>query len=277
MRTKLEKSIGKHDIFTTNKKQITQNCVPIVGKNIKNYRSFHSFHLSENSLNSNSSHNFRSLQYVGKVIDGFFDNTNGQLVVGTEQNVLAAINTRVGSIEWRRIFEKGDRGTIQFVGQLPSESYNARNAQKIAVTVTGTTLSLVRGWNLKTGDLAWEWTFNNPNAAKPKTEHWFLTESLLFRVVMAHGSSSLDVTSYDVRTGIVDTDKNVAIQSNECQFSKTFVICLSNGKVVATNIVSGESKIVAESSSAPRVLQVNRAIFHIFCSAGFAYEIVSIV
>lgn len=179
--------------------------------------------------------------------------------MATDQNVVAALNTKTGEINWRRILENEDRGFIQFFELIPDT-----DSANIAVIVTGTTVKLVRGWNCKTGNLAWEWTFNQQSTLDNKTEHWFISRSTLFYAALNKESSALEIASHDIRSGAIQSDKTVAIKSNghgSCHFSKAYLICSSRGNVEATNIINGQTTTVAASSLSPRLLQVNLKFF----------------
>lgn len=188
------------------------------------------------------------------MLSGQIDSGNQQFVVATEQNVLAALSIKTGDILWRRILENGERGQIQFFQLTPDT-----DAGNLALTVTGTTIKLVRGWNCKTGNIAWEWMANQQATGVDQTEHWFLSRSFLIYAVLNRESSNLEITAYDIRSGEIQTERKLAVKSNghgSCHFSKDFLICSARGNVESINIVSGTAKTVAESSSSPRLFQV---------------------
>lgn len=219
----------------------------------------------------------RNKQYVGEVIDGFFDDRYQQLIVGTKQNVLATINVESGQISWRRILEKGNRGSIQFVGPIIEENPNAlrvsdsKEAERYAITVTGTTFVLVRSWNIKTGNLAWEWTFNNSTATNDEKAHWLLSKSILYHVSLISESSSLEISSYNVKTGYLNSNKIIQIpvpanQIQNCDFIKSFLVCSTNTEVVAIDLINGSEKVIAKTSARANVVNVG-ILFNLFLSS----------
>lgn len=203
------------------------------------------------------------------MIHGFYDDRIGHLVVGTEENVIAALNVDNGDIIWRRVLENGDRGLIQYLQFLSEDSFNTNSLRvsgrqepdRFMVTVTGNTFTLVRVWNIRTGNLAWEW-----NIQIPKTKsHWFSTPSTLYH--MHFKSSNIEITAYDIKTGQIETPtRQISIDSTDshnCDFVQSFFICSISGKVTAMDLLTGSKKTVAESSTPYKVVNVSLKPFAI--------------
>lgn len=180
------------------------------------------------------------------------------MIVGTEENVIAALNVENGKIEWRRVLEKGDRGSIQYIFPViesaSSNSLRVSNGQemdKFVATVTGTSFVLIRGWNVENSNLAWEWsaTFNEGTQA-----YWFYAQTKLYRVQQNWMAGNLEIMAYDLKTGylIDSTPTKIPIipsQEQNCDFVQNYLVCSINGEVTAINLVSGTKNVVGKSDS----------------------------
>ena len=85
--------------------------------------------------------------YLGKVKFSFFDvstHSSKRLFVGTESNVVAALNSRTGSIIWRQVLEEKE-------GKLDSLLY--RDNTLISSSNAG---KFIRSWDTSNGALLWE-------------------------------------------------------------------------------------------------------------------------
>lgn len=85
--------------------------------------------------------------YLGKVKFSFFDvstHSSKRLFVGTESNVVAALNSRTGSIIWRQVLEEKE-------GKLDSLLY--RDNILISSSNAG---KFIRSWDTSNGALLWE-------------------------------------------------------------------------------------------------------------------------
>ncbi|XP_014675376.1 PREDICTED: ER membrane protein complex subunit 1-like [Priapulus caudatus] len=85
---------------------------------------------------------------IGKVKYALFDHSthsSKRIVVATEENVIAALNSKTGAILWRHVFEKTSVGIVHAL-------YNVGND---VVTLTGGG-NIIRSWNSATGVLHWE-------------------------------------------------------------------------------------------------------------------------
>lgn len=94
-------------------------------------------------------------QYIGKIKFSYIDPSIGgsqKFVVATEENVLACLSTRTGSIIWRQILENGENGVV-----------DAMSEDGDLITINGGG-QFIRSWDPNTGVLLWETSF--PNAPK---------------------------------------------------------------------------------------------------------------
>lgn len=194
-------------------------------------------------------------------------------MVATEENVLAALNVDNGEILWRRILEKDERGTIHLLQALNEDSSanslrvsGRQEPDRYAFTVTGTNFVLVRGWNIRSGNLAWEWTVSPNTAASGEQLHWFYSQSMLYHVAPAWSKSIVEVTAYNLKQNsygqqTATATKRIPIptsQPNSCQFVKSYLVCSSSDEVVSVDLVTGASKTVVKSNSQVEAVDVCR-------------------
>lgn len=223
-------------------------------------RPFHRFIWFVNTI-------FRSNNFVGKVIDGFLDDRFAQMYVSTEENVLAALSADSGAIVWRQVLERGDRGTIKYLHLIDDETTNVnsvrlnnkRDDDGSLITVTGTNLILVRGWNVRTGNLAWEWTIIPKN---PVDSHWFYEKSTLFQVVVSWETSTAEVFEYNARTGqlvqsVASSISLRSLQAPKCDFIKSYLVCSLNNEVKSIDLRTGTSTSLAKTGVRQRPVPVS--------------------
>ncbi|GFT10422.1 ER membrane protein complex subunit 1 [Nephila pilipes] len=95
-------------------------------------------------------------QYIGKVKFAYIDpaiSGSQKFIVATEENVIACLSTRTGSIIWRQVLEQGDAGII-----------DAMSEDGDLITINGGG-QFIRSWDPNTGVLQWETSFPNiPNS-----------------------------------------------------------------------------------------------------------------
>ncbi|XP_029994937.1 ER membrane protein complex subunit 1 isoform X2 [Sphaeramia orbicularis] len=87
-------------------------------------------------------------QYVGKVRFAHFDThvqSSKKVVVATEKNVFAALNTRTGELFWRHVDKTGSEGNI--------DALLLQGADAVLVVGNG---RLLRSWEVNIGGLNWE-------------------------------------------------------------------------------------------------------------------------
>ncbi|XP_068727259.1 ER membrane protein complex subunit 1-like [Montipora capricornis] len=85
--------------------------------------------------------------YLGKVKFSFFDvssHSSKRLFVGTESNVIAALNSRTGSIIWRQVLEEKE-GKLDALLYRDNTLISSLNAGKF-----------IRSWDTSNGALLWE-------------------------------------------------------------------------------------------------------------------------
>lgn len=211
---------------------------------------------------------YRAKHYVGKLVDGFYDENLGHLLVGTKENVIAALNVENGDIVWRRVLENGDRGSIQLLQSLNDDHITSNSLRvsgrqepdRFMVTVTGTNFVLVRVWNTRTGNLGWEWSFQ-PIIISNDKSHWFATVTTLYHIQTNWNKASIEITAYNLKTGIVETTTREVLlgssQKQNCDFVQSFLVCTVGAEVIAIDLMLVSKKVLANSITKHTVVQVN--------------------
>ncbi|XP_031634273.1 ER membrane protein complex subunit 1 isoform X2 [Contarinia nasturtii] len=206
-------------------------------------------------------------RYVGKVIGGFYDEILGHLLVGTEENVIASLNIDNGDIIWRRVLEKNDRGSIQFVSILYEDFSPPSNGRRITgpeedkdrwmVAVTGTSYILVRVWNTRTGNLGREWSLT-PEQPADEDSHWFVVNSKIYHVRPTWKKSSIEVTGYNLKTGFLEvSEPMILIETNrkeDCVFVDSFMVCVYGDEIAVTELINFQKKVLVKSKTLPIVV-----------------------
>nr|XP_022904767.1 ER membrane protein complex subunit 1 [Onthophagus taurus] len=169
--------------------------------------------------------------YVGKIKFAHFDSVK-RIIVGTEENVIAALNLKNGQIFWRNVLE--DTNQIEFL-----------HVDKEVISVSGNQNTYyVRGWDLNSGVLLWEWVLH----PEKDNGRWFIHGRNLIHVV-AVLNSHVEVSEYDVQSG-----KNKGVSSRlstpwindlkRCGLAETYFVCLSsddsNGQIYYIDLTPGE-------------------------------------
>lgn len=103
--------------------------------------------------------------YLGKVKFSYFDvstHSSKRLFVGTESNVIAAINSRTGSIIWRQVLEEKE-GMLDTLLYRDNTLISSSNAGKF-----------IRSWDTTNGALLWESTGKSTSSLKKQQSSPFL-------------------------------------------------------------------------------------------------------
>lgn len=219
----------------------------------------------------------RTKRYVGILQHGILDERSNQVYISTTENVLASLNADTGTIIWRQILERGDRGTINFLNLVSDlsdadeygvERANRRPEDSTLLTVTGTNaLYLVRGWNARSGNLAWEWT---TTLSTPKADiYWYKELNTLYAVAITWGIQ-IETTYYQYKTGqqlLKGQQISISGVSKEsCVISLPYVICADQHSAISIDVTSGLSHELVSNpqSQTLQVVQVSRILIVIF-------------
>ncbi|XP_035220797.1 ER membrane protein complex subunit 1-like [Stegodyphus dumicola] len=163
-------------------------------------------------------------QYIGKIKFAYIDpavSGTHKFIVSTEENVLACLSTRTGSIIWRQVLEKGKVGKI-----------NAMSEEGDLITVSGGG-QFIRSWDSTTGVLEWETSF--PNLQKNDAQLYFHIDSqakdIIKVEIIPKQYFKVSVYSY-TRASLktLDVDRPSWLDENsKCRFSSSvFFLCVDS-------------------------------------------------
>lgn len=161
--------------------------------------------------------------HVGNVKFAEFDMVSSikKVFVATEENVIAALNLKSGSIMWRQVLEKNEHGKIHFMN-ITSDAI---------VTVSGNNPFNVRGWDLNGGFLLWDWSIPHSSLAKSSGgDEWLISESDSKIHHIAISVPEITTTPYDLVTGSPFDSSAVSLpltsKGSRCVVSSPFVACV---------------------------------------------------
>ncbi|XP_050532938.1 ER membrane protein complex subunit 1 isoform X2 [Daktulosphaira vitifoliae] len=176
--------------------------------------------------------------YVGEIKFSTIDTdaTTKRVYVATKSNVVASMTIDTGDIVWRQILEKGPDGNIQLLHPTKSK----------IITVSGTNIIKVRGWDVKDGHLNLEWSIEAENVL-----YWFVFNGLLHKVYTSDNIISVD--TYYLETGT----KGKSTYTYPVHWFTGYDRCaLSTGSLACLS-VSGELSIVTLTKATKDQLIVN--------------------
>lgn len=204
---------------------------------------------TSNSISIVSS--YRTLENIGEIITAQFytSDYNTRIFVATKENVLAALCPRTGKLLWRRILEKGPRGSVRFfhIENEVSSSAVARTTHPSGViTVTGHAPAIVRGWSPATGNVEWEWSVMPVQQERAEDALWFFHSTYLYHVIPVWGSH-LEVTKYLATTGQSrgTTARITApwIQDAKCTLAASNFVCLDKNQLIWLDLTEDTPQI----------------------------------
>jgi ER membrane protein complex subunit 1 len=203
---------------------------------------------------------------LGKVKFAHFDSvTADKAIVATEENVIAAVSCKDGEILWRKILETdSSRGEVKFLhvtGLSSSKSVVRGNEDSFGViSVSGSNPVLFRGWDLKTGNLAFEWSLtpltDNDNA------QYFVKDTKIYHVLPVW-RSHIELTEYQASTGQQETSttrKFTAgwITPESCLQSGEFFACITKNQLLVLDLLAGENNLRTKTLEAEGQIQAVR-------------------
>lgn len=186
---------------------------------------------------------------MGEIRDGgFYGPSPEQLIVTTEENVLAALNTKTGDLLWRKVLEKGDRGSIRLL-HIPNNWERPATEEEL-ITVSGSSPALVRGWNARTGNIEWEWTLTPTTPLAATNAIWFYDTLYLYHVVPVFGSH-IELTAYFASTGqqVKSTTTRIAaawITQESCVLASTVYACAVKGQVIGIDLIAESNELLSK-------------------------------
>jgi hypothetical protein len=200
--------------------------------------------------------NFRRQSYVGKIKYGYLDPiTAERAIVGTEDNVIASISCKNGEINWRRVLEEKPRGELKYLYM----NQNTKNVMSQTgggnplelISVSGTNPALIRGWDISTGNLAWEWNLMPLDLERADDALWFFNEVSIYHVLPIW-NSHLELTEYHASSGQQmksSTSKISAswITKDKCVLSKSYFACLVKNQLLVIDLTSEGTNVKTQT------------------------------
>lgn len=190
---------------------------------------------------------------MGAIRDGaFYGATADQIIVATDENVLAALNAKTGGIAWRKVLEKGDRGSIRLL-HVPTNWERSGGADEELITVSGSSPALIRGWTARTGNIEWEWTLTPTSPLAAANALWFYDTLYLYHVVPVFGSH-LELTAYFASTGqqVKQTTTRIAaawIADESCVLAGSVYACVVKSQVVGIDLIADSNELLTKPLS----------------------------
>lgn len=204
---------------------------------------------------------FRRRKFVGKVKFAFFDAPNAErTIVATEENVLAAISSKNGDILWRKVFEtENSRGEIKFL-HVTRDSRNEVSVDQDPydiITVSGFNPIQFRGWDVNTGNLAWEWSIIPTSADKTEDSQYFVKDSSIYHVLPVW-NSHIELTEYHVSTGQQSkaiTSKITAgwLTKERCVLSAQYFACVVKDQLLVLDLLANSNNVQTKSLENPSI------------------------
>ncbi|XP_049962865.1 ER membrane protein complex subunit 1 isoform X2 [Schistocerca serialis cubense] len=177
--------------------------------------------------------------YVGKLKFAEFDVNLSlrRIFVATEENVVAALNSKSGQILWRQVLEKGGQGDIHFLGVDGSA----------VVTVSGDKVLTLRGWDQNAGYLLWEWPLPlQLSLDRLKVSKWFVNSGNLYHVE-PEAQKQVTVTVFKLVTGAKFGGSKLQSpwlgDDSRCAVTSTYLACVGavDGRVYSSNLMLSEA------------------------------------
>lgn len=131
-----------------------------------------------------------------------------RLIVSTEENVIASLDTTNGDVQWRQVLENSPRGQLKLMQMLVDDSapktavrHQSSRSPYDILTVQGHSPAIVRGWNAITGNLEFEWSLVPLQSETAEDSFWFHGNDMNLYHVIPNFGSHLEVTAYIANSG----------------------------------------------------------------------------
>lgn len=204
--------------------------------------------------------NFRRQRFIGKIKFASFDSISAdKAIVVTEENVLAALSSKSGDILWRKVLETDDaRGDVKFM-HVTKDSKNVVSQTSEGdpfgiITVSGNNPVLFRGWDITTGNLAWEWSLT-PISENSEASQYFFKDNNIYHVLPVW-NSHLEITEYHASSGQAGdgtTSKITAgwITKEKCVLNSNYFACLVKDQLIVLDLLASQNNIRSKALDVP--------------------------
>lgn len=180
-------------------------------------------------------------RYVGAVkFVNFGVSSGGNIIVATQSNVLASLNSRTGKIVWRKLLEEDQRGSVQ-----------ALSLRGNAVIVTGDSNPILRSF-LPTGALNFETKL--PFTAPPgvrSTQHFIDPDDMRVTSVYLY-EDHVVISDFSYATQVAKNSPPISAtflsETPQCTLvGHTFYVCLLSDQLKIVSIAHNSQEFVSTS------------------------------
>ncbi|XP_011184855.2 ER membrane protein complex subunit 1 isoform X2 [Zeugodacus cucurbitae] len=184
-----------------------------------------------------------------------------RLLVSTHENVVAVLEPQTGKLVWRQVLENLPRGDLKLM-QVGIVSVNINEPESTAaaptnskhgfdvLTIQGHAPALVRGWNVASGNLEWEWSLMPLQTERAESSFWFYKNGLLYHVIPTW-HSHIEVTPYFATTGrATETTGRISagwINADKCVLSGVYYTCLENNQLIGIDLTASQPQILRKT------------------------------
>ncbi|VEN56072.1 unnamed protein product [Callosobruchus maculatus] len=157
--------------------------------------------------------------FIGKVKYAHFD--SGKIIVGTEENTIACLNSRNGNIIWRQLLEDPREHQLQLL-------HSDRDLLSISGTINNW---FVRTWDHHTGTLLSEWTISSD---KSIPSEFTVVKGILIHI-FPNLNSHLDVVTYNLdennQKNTIKVPAPWITDTSNCVLTQSYYICISKNDI----------------------------------------------
>ncbi|XP_011198452.2 ER membrane protein complex subunit 1 isoform X1 [Bactrocera dorsalis] len=203
------------------------------------------------------------IQHIGAIDQAHLElnSLSPRLLVSTHENVFAVLEPQTGKIVWRQVLENLPRGDLKLM-QVGTASVNINEPESTAaaptnskhgfdvLTVQGHAPALVRGWNVASGNLEWEWSLMPLQTERAESSFWFYENGILYHVIPTW-HSHIEVTPYFATTGrATETTARISagwINADKCVLSGVYYTCLEGNQLIGIDLTASQPQILRKT------------------------------
>lgn len=179
------------------------------------------------------------------------------------------LGTKTGEILNRIILETDPRGEVLLLygnADGGDSAISKLDAEYDIITVTGNNPSLVRGWNIGTGNLEYEWSLTPLNPTTSADATWFYNKHFLYHVTPVWGSH-IEVASYMADSG--QPTKNTATkisttwtEKDKCVLTQGVLACLVQKQIIVLDLLADDQNLKTIALDTPPTAQDRLEVVH---------------
>ncbi|XP_017480196.1 PREDICTED: ER membrane protein complex subunit 1 isoform X2 [Rhagoletis zephyria] len=203
------------------------------------------------------------VQHIGAIRQAHLElnSLSPRLLVSTQENVVAVLEPKTGKMLWRQVLENSPRGELKLM-QVGTVAANINDAESTAAaptnskhgfdvfTVQGHAPALVRGWNVASGNLEWEWSLMPLQTERAESAFWFYKNGLLYHVIPTW-RSHIEVTPYFATSGhTTETTGRISaawISADKCVLSGGYYSCLEGNQLIGIDLTANQPQVLRKT------------------------------